>query len=278
MNHTTAIRCPICFHHCRLTDGQTGICLTRQNKNGRLIAAGYGKITSLALDPIEKKPLFRFYPNRPILSVGSFGCNLACPFCQNHEISQTSQVSYRMITPEELIHLALELKESHNNIGIAFTYNEPLLNYEYIIDCGKLAKPNHLDIVLVTNGTAEADIISRLLPFVSAMNIDVKAFSEDAYRKLGGDLKSVKQTVALASKTCHIELTTLIVEGINDDCDLFRNEIDWIASIDEEIPLHITRSFPRYQMTTIKPTPVAFLQELKQIAEEKLRYVYLGNV
>ena len=277
-NHDSTIICPVCFHHCRLAKGQTGLCRTRRNQNGTAASTAYGRITSIALDPIEKKPLYRFHPGQPVLSVGSFGCNLSCPFCQNHEISQSEKVPYRYMEPEELVELAVSLHRTHDNIGIAFTYNEPLLTYEYILECGKLLDESGLDLVLVTNGTAEPEILKLLLPYVSAMNIDIKAFHEDAYRLLGGSLESVKRTVELACRSCHVELTTLVVEGINDDTTLFKKEVAWIASVDPSIPLHITRSFPRFRMTEISPTPFSLMQEMKGIAEEKLEHVFLGNI
>lgn len=276
---STTITCPVCFRHCTLSEGQTGNCLARQNHNGESIPLNYGKITSIALDPIEKKPLYRFHPGSPILSVGSFGCNLHCPFCQNHGISQTDDVPCRELSPEELISVALDTKKQHGNIGIAFTYNEPLVNYEYILDCAVLAKSHSLAIVLVTNGTVEPEILRLLLPYVDAMNIDAKGFSNEIYRTLGGDFASVKRTVEMAQKYCHIEITSLIVAGINDSMDDMKQEAAWLASLNPTIPLHITRAFPNFRMPELIPTSVALMRELQQAAEAQgLEYVYLGNV
>lgn len=276
---STTITCPVCFRHCTLAEGQTGNCLARQNKDGESVPLNYGKITSIALDPIEKKPLYRFHPGSPILSVGSFGCNLHCPFCQNHGISQTDNVPCRELSPEQLVAVALDMKEEHGNIGIAFTYNEPLINYEYILDCAVLAKSHSLSIVLVTNGTVEPEILRLLLPYVDAMNIDVKGFSDDIYRKLGGSFASVKRTVELAHEYCHIEITSLIVTGINDSVDDMKQEAAWLASLNPSIPLHITRAFSNFHMPELMPTSVALMRELQSVAEAQgLQYVYLGNI
>ena len=270
--------CPVCFHHCALHEGQRGLCKARENKDGRIVSASYGQITSLALDPIEKKPLYHFHPGQPILSVGSYGCNLSCAFCQNHSISQESDAPTRFLAPEELVRIAIETAEEHGNIGIAFTYNEPLIQYEYILDCAKYAKETDLAIVLVTNGTAEAEILSSLLPFVDAMNIDVKGFSKEIYQRLGGDFASVQRTVEMACQKCHVEITSLIVPGLNDDPEEMRQEARWLSSLDPAIPLHITRCFPHYKMPHLKPTDIGLMEHLAEIAREHLEYVYLGNV
>ena len=278
-NTTAKITCPVCFRHCILDEGQTGNCLARQNQNGKSVSLNYGRISSIALDPIEKKPLYHFHPGSPILSVGSFGCNLHCPFCQNHGISQTDDVPCRELSPEQLVSIALDLKEQHGNIGIAFTYNEPLINYEYILDCAVLAKSHSLAIVLVSNGTAEPEILRLLLPYVDAMNIDVKGFSDAIYRRLGGSFASVKETVELAHGYCHIEITSLIVSGFNDSVEAMSEQAVWLASLDPAIPLHITRAFPNFRMPQLQPTPVSLMRNLQDAAKAQgLKHVYLGNV
>ena len=230
------------------------------------------------LDPIEKKPLRRFCPGSRILSVGSFGCNLACPFCQNYEISMTGEpeAEYREISPEELDGLAREYKK-YGNIGLAFTYNEPLVGYEFVRDTAKLVREHGMKNVLVTNGSAELEILEELLPYIDAMNIDLKGFTEAYYRKLGGDLETVKRFIRRSAEACHVELTTLILPGENDSEKEMEEEAKWIASIDPDIPLHVTRFFPRYKMTDRQATEVGKVYRLKECAEKYLKYVYTGN-
>lgn len=200
--------CPVCPHHCRLTEGQLGRCGARRNEKGKIVCDNYGKITALALDPIEKKPLRQFLPGSLILSVGSFGCNLSCPFCQNHEISMpdAAGAACRKITPKELAELAADCcgrgdRYGRKNIGVAYTYNEPLVGYEFVRDTAELVRERGMKNVLVTNGTAEISVLEELLPYIDAMNIDLKGFSEAYYRKLGGDLETVKSLSAGRRKT-----------------------------------------------------------------------------
>ena len=272
------LACPVCPHHCLLAEGQTGRCLARKRENGKIVSISYGKLTSLMPDPIEKKPLRRFYPGSRILSAGSFGCNLSCPFCQNHEISMAGpwQVPYRELSPARLADLAYKYRE-YGNIGVAFTYNEPLIGYEFVLDTARLVHERGMKNVLVTNGYAEDSALTELLPWIDAMNIDLKGFTESYYRRLGGDLQTVKQFIERAARSCHVELTTLIVPGENDSEDEMEEEARWIASVNPEIALHVTRFFPRYQMKDKKATDVRSVYRLKQIAERFLTYVYTGN-
>lgn len=228
------------------------------------------------MDPIEKKPLYHFFPGSNILSIGFFGCNMKCPFCQNYKISQYTGEG-RNVTSEELLSIAIELK-NRNNIGIAFTYNEPLTNFEFVYDTAKLFRQNNLKTVLVTNGNFTYETEEKILPYMDAMNIDLKAFSAEGYQKLGGDFETVKAFIKNAYGKCHIELTSLIVPGINDSEDEFSEEVDWISELSPEIPLHITRYFPRYKMLAGSPTPISVLKAFVKIAIEKLTYVHLGNV
>jgi pyruvate formate lyase activating enzyme len=239
----------------------------------------YGRLTSLALDPIEKKPLRRFHPGSLILSAGSYGCNLRCPFCQNYEISMEGpEAETVFLTPEELTAKALALSQAPpGNLGVAFTYNEPLVGYEYVKDCAALLHQKGLKTVLVTNGMICLEPLEALLPQVDAMNIDLKAFSRDGYRRLGGDLETVKGTIARSVGRCHVEVTTLIVPGENDSEDEMDAEAGWLASLDPELPLHISRFFPRFQMTDREPTPTKTMNALIQTARQHLRYVYSGN-
>lgn len=271
------LTCELCFHHCQLDEGQTGFCRARGNRNGKIVSLNYGKLTALALDPIEKKPLRRFHSGSLILSVGSFGCNLHCPFCQNAAIAAVSPEPYTQdCSPEQLVQEALRLREQ-SNIGIAYTYNEPLVGYEYVRDCAEQVHRAGLLNVLVTNGTIEEGPWKALLPLLDAVNIDLKGFTSDWYRRLGGDLATVKRSIDLAAQHCHVEVTTLIVPGENDSEDKMRALSAWLASVSPEIPLHVSRFFPRHQMQDRPPTPVQTVYRLAEVAREQLRYVYTGN-
>ena len=270
--------CEICPHHCRLDTGEIGKCRARINDGEKITALNYGKITSIALDPIEKKPLYRFFPGSAIISVGSYGCNLNCPFCQNFEISMAdSKFPARTITPEGLLDIALEFYYKGKNIGVAFTYNEPFIGYEFVRDTSKLLKEKNLKSVLVTNGTVASGALKKLLPLIDAMNIDLKGFSQEIYDYLGGDFETVKNTIQIAAQSCHVEVTTLIVPNMNDSEDDMRKESAWLASISPEIPLHVSRFFPRYKVTDRPPTDVKKVYRLAEIARENLKYVYTGN-
>lgn len=270
-------QCGLCFHRCSLDEGRTGLCRARANRGGRIVPLGYGRLTSLALDPIEKKPLRRFHPGSLILSAGSFGCNLRCPFCQNAEISMAgAEFPTREYTPEALAQLALALKP-RGNIGVAYTYNEPLVGYEYVRDCAALAREAGLLNVLVTNGTIEDAPWRQLLPLIDAVNIDLKGFSEDWYRSLGGDLETVKRSIVTAAQFCHVEVTTLIVPGGNDGEGEMRTLSSWLASVSPDIPLHVSRFFPRHLMTDRPATPVETVCRLAEAARERLNFVYTGN-
>ena len=271
-------RCELCFHHCALDEGQTGFCRARACQDGKIVSLNYGKLTSLALDPIEKKPLRRFHPGSLILSVGSFGCNMRCPFCQNHEISMAgdSGIPTVEVSPEQLAAQAAELVP-HGSIGVAYTYNEPLTGYEYVRDCAALVHEQGMVNVLVTNGTVEEEPWRALLPLVDAANIDLKGFTPSWYRRLGGDLETVKRSIVLAAERCHVEVTTLLIPGENDSEEEIRELARWLASISPEIPLHLSRFFPQYQMVDRLPTPVEQVYRLSEAAQEYLSHVYTGN-
>ena len=270
--------CGLCFHHCELDDGQIGLCRARSCRDGKIVPLNYGKLTSLALDPVEKKPLRRFHPRSLILSTGSFGCNLRCPFCQNHEISMAGDGAIQTVelSPERLAAKAAELVPQ-GNIGVAYTYNEPLVGYEYVRDCAALVHERGLVNVLVTNGMVEESPWRELLPLIDAVNIDLKGFTAAWYRKLGGDLDTVKRSIALAAEQCHVEVTTLLIPGENDSVEGVRELARWLASVDPNIPLHLSRFFPRYRMTDRLPTPVEQVYRLADEARAYLTYVYTGN-
>lgn len=282
--------CNVCFRHCSINDGELGFCRARSSKDGHVYPINYARITSLALDPIEKKPLNRFYPGSRILSVGSFGCNLRCPFCQNSEISWDDQVdrwqkSAESLSPKELADIAKECV-SRGNIGVAFTYNEPLIGYEYVRDTAKLIHDMGMKNVLVTNGTATKEVYDKLADYIDAMNIDLKGFNEHYYRDvLKGDLDMVLDMIGSAVKRCHVELTTLIIPGENDSEEEMRQISTWISelkdangnTIGQNIPLHISRFFPCFHMTDRDATDVSKVYRLADVAREKLKYVYTGN-
>ena len=280
--------CPVCPHRCRIAEGKTGRCRARGTRDGSVVPLNYGLVTSLALDPIEKKPLARFYPGSRILSVGSYGCSLNCPFCQNWEISMSDGQEFRhgrraednYVSPEALADMAEHLRPQRN-IGVAFTYNEPLISYEYVMDTARLLREKDLKVVLVTNGYVNDEIADTVLPLTDALNIDLKSFQDDVYRNfLGGNLAAVKNFIAKAAEQCHVELTSLIVPGMNDSEEEIRAMTQWIASLPhgEEIPLHITRFFPRYRMQDRNPTEKAAILKLVEIARQRLKYVFPGNI
>ena len=283
-------RCGVCFHRCEIPEGGRGFCGARTCRGGEVVPENYGRITALALDPVEKKPLRRFHPGGMILSAGSYGCNLRCPFCQNHDISWSAE-AFRLagrteqVPPEALADAAVRMKP-RGNIGLAFTYNEPLVGWEYVRDAARLCREAGLVNVLVTNGTAELPVLEALAPYIDAMNIDLKGFTDRYYRQtLGGDLGAVRAFIARAAQLCHVELTTLIVPGENDSEDEMRALSAWVAGLTDaegrqigrEIPLHISRFFPRFRMTDRAPTDVARVYRLADVARERLAHVYTGN-
>ena len=277
--------CPVCPHRCAIPEGGTGLCRARGTRNGKIVPLQYGIVSSLALDPVEKKPLRRFHPGSMILSVGSFGCNLRCPFCQNWEISTSggegrARGGEDFLPPENLADLAEKLR-TRGNIGAAFTYNEPLVGWEYVRDAAELLRKRGLRAVLVTNGCVHEEIAEKILPLVDALNIDLKSFRPEIYAKiLGGDLETVKRFIARAAESCHVELTTLIVPGMNDGEEEIRALAEWVASLPNgrEIPLHLTRFFPRYRMTDRPATSRQRVTDLVSAARESLAYVYPGNM
>ena len=277
--------CWLCPHRCHLSDGQTGFCRARQNQGGIIRSLSYGLLTSAALDPIEKKPLYHFRPGSMILSLGSFGCNLRCPFCQNYTISQAGrdgfegqQLPMDRTSPKEIVAAAQRLEETSGNIGVAFTYNEPLVGYEFVYDTARLLKEAGLVVVLGTNGQIEKDPWLQLLPYVDAVNIDLKGFTQSFYDWIGGDLKTTKAAIEMAAEQgVHVEVTTLVIPGKNDGAEEMAAEAEWLAGLSAELPLHLSRYFPRYR-SKIPMTPVETLQRLRRIAGARLRFVHLGNV
>lgn len=270
------IRCRVCPHNCMLDEGKFGICSVRTLKSNIPIAINYGEIASCGVDPIEKKPLYHFKPSKNILSVGTFGCNMTCTFCQNHEISQNRpQTEY--ISTDKLISI---INEVENNAGIAFTYNEPFMWYEYIYDVAKSIKeanPN-TSVVIVTNGYINEEPLMKLLPYVDAMNIDLKSYSNSYYKDLcGGSLKPVLKSIEIAAQKCHVEITTLLVSGENDSLEEVEEIARFLSSINKDIPLHLSRYFPRYKLMN-SPTDITFMRKAEEVASKYLNRVILGNV
>ena len=270
--------CPVCPHHCALAEGETGRCRARAARNGAVVSLNYGRVASLCLDPVEKKPFARWMTGKFILSVGSFGCNLRCPFCQNDAISQAGAAfPTTAVSPSELARLAGELIP-RGNVGVAFTYNEPLIGYEYVRDTARLLKEAGLSAAVVTNGCIAPRLFRALLPLVDAFNIDLKGWRASFYDWVGGDLAAVKENIRAAAAAAHVEVTTLIVPGKNDDPADMEAEAAWLAEISPDLPLHISRYFPRFLTTEIPATPVAVIHRLADVARRHLRYVYAGNV
>ncbi|WP_417144261.1 AmmeMemoRadiSam system radical SAM enzyme [Raoultibacter massiliensis] len=277
------LACGVCPHGCRLHEGSFGICGARTVRSGKVASLSYGQATSLALDPVEKKPFARFHPGSMILSYGSYGCNLRCSFCQNSDISMVDaagSLPTHFMSPENLIERAIELR-AQGNIGVAFTYNEPFIAPEYLMDAARRARGEGLASAAVTNGYVAKPVWDEALPHLDALNIDLKCFSEEGYRLLGapGGLAVVKRSIETALEAgVHVEVTTLVVPGFSDDEELFERECAWIASLDPSTPLHISRFFPAYRMIGAQPTPPAVLGLFQSIAKRYLAHVYLGNV
>lgn len=270
-------RCRLCPRHCRILPSQRGWCRTRWNDHGTLKALTYGLVTSAALDPIEKKPLAYFHPGAVILSLGSWGCNMNCAFCQNFEISQKEPES-RKVSPDDVLRLARALT-AEGNIGVAWTYNEPALSFEFIRDTAPLIKEAGLVNVMVSNGFISKEALEALLPLIDAWNIDLKGWNPDFYKTICGAARNpVLETIQRAHEMSHVELTNLVIPKENDDPQCFEDMVRWIGSLSPAIPLHITRFFPRWRMTNRPPTPVSTLVSLGKIARKYLNHVKIGNV
>ena len=275
-----AVECRLCPHHCHIAEGRSGICRSRSNHQGVLVSEVYGKPCALAIDPVEKKPLYHFHPGTTCLSIACTGCNFRCLNCQNHDISQASpaDADYYELVPEAVVALCLK----HHCPGIAYTYTEPLTYLEYVTDTARLAHEAGLWNILVTAGYVCQQPLKDLLPYLDAANIDLKSFSDDIYRKVsGGHLQPVLDTIlAMRDAGVWLELTNLVIPGTNDDLRMIRQMCRWLVENNlGEAPLHFSRFFPRYKMLNTPPTPLQTLRAAKQVAEEEgIRYVYLGNV
>jgi pyruvate formate lyase activating enzyme len=275
-----SLRCDLCPWNCILKPGQTGNCKVRSNENGILVTHVYNKIAAFGIDPIEKKPIYHFYPGTSILSIGEVGCNLHCSFCQNHRISQcfaTDFSGFHVINSDELVAKALKTPQ---NIGIAYTYNEPFTFYEFMFETARFARENGLKNVVVSNGYVNPAPLENILPFIDAFNIDLKAFSDEFYQKqTKGKLATVLETLKVIAKSrSHLEITNLVIPGLNDNETEFEKMAQWIAAeLGTDVPLHLSRYFPQYKLDA-PPTPTNKLEKLYVLAKQFLKYVYLGNV
>lgn len=270
--------CTLCPHFCRLPVGSTGICGVRKNTGAGIELLTYGIISGYSLDPVEKKPLYHFYPGMNILSAGSYGCNMRCDFCQNYSISQRTSSGYDLIT--EPLKLIDDAEAALNNIGIAFTYNEPVIWFEFIRDVSILARKKGMKTVLVSNGFINPDPLDEYISFTDAFNIDLKAFNNEFYRKYAGaSLEPVREAIKkIAGSGRHLELTTLVIPGLNDNDDEMEKEAAWIASeLGKDVPLHLSRYFPMYRRED-PSTPHDKLKNLAAVASRHLNYVYVGNL
>jgi pyruvate formate lyase activating enzyme len=267
------VRCTLCPHTCLIQDEKTGRCGIRRATKGTLVAEAYARISSLAMDPIEKKPLFHVKPGQSILSLGSAGCNFCCSFCQNWNISQKLP-SLSTVTPQQVVAEA----QAQGACGIAYTYNEPLINFEYVLDCAKLIREKGLLNVIVSNGYINPEPLQELLPWIDAWNVDIKSIVPEFYQRFcGAELDPVLNNVKVIAQHTHLEITHLIVTEGNDDLKQIRDLVDWIASVSTDIPLHFTRYYPQYQWEA-PPTDPELIMQAQAIAKEKLAWVYLGNL
>lgn len=272
------VECRICPHNCKLVKDQSGICGARKSDGDKIDLLTYGVISGYALDPIEKKPLYHFYPGTNILSLGSYGCNMRCDFCQNYNISQRTLESFAVTSPPEKI--IKDAQSALNNIGIAFTYNEPVIWFEFIRDVSLKARKKGLKTVLVSNGFVNPEVLEEIISFTDAFNIDLKAFNNTFYTKLTGagqePVKNALKQISKAGK--HLEITTLVIPGQNDDEGEMEAESRWIADeLGKDTPLHLSRYFPMYRRED-PATPEATLKKLYEIAARHLTYVYIGNI
>ncbi|MBR3317057.1 MAG: AmmeMemoRadiSam system radical SAM enzyme [Atopobiaceae bacterium] len=276
------IRCEVCPRGCELTPGGIGSCRARGNVGGTIMPMGYGRVTSLAIDPIEKKPLACWRPGTKVLSLGSFGCNLHCAWCQNHIISQAGEdgVPWREASPEAIVALAVRAHEEDELMtSVAYTYNEPLVGWEYVRDTSVLVHEAGLANVLVTAGCVRESVVREVAPLIDAVNIDLKSIRHETYSAVGGDLDAVQSAIRLfaAEPNCHVEVTTLVVPGINDTREEMDELAAWIASVDKNIVLHVTRFFPAWRMRKRTPTPVSMVYDLADVARAHLSNVFTGN-
>lgn len=272
------LECLLCPHYCKIANGKTGICGIRKNTGEKIELLTYGAISGFSNDPIEKKPLYHFFPGRNILSIGSYGCNMRCDFCQNHHISQNIPAS--LIAKTSPVEIAEKALSAANNIGIAFTYNEPVIWFEYVKDVAIAVKNSGLYTVMVTNGYINPEPLDELTKIIDAYNVDLKAFNNDFYRRLtGASLEPVKNTLKkIVRAGRHLEITTLLITGQNDNISDMENQVRWISSeLGSDVPLHISRYFPMYKRDDPATLETTLLRH-HEMASKYLRNVYSGNL
>ncbi len=266
------IRCQLCPHYCKISDSKTGICRVRKNIDGKLYSLNYSKVSSIGIDPVEKKPLYHFHPQSDVLSVGSWGCNMSCDFCQNWQISQ-QEPRLKDYSPEEIVNIALD-----KNIKLlAYTYSEPTVFYEYMLETAQIAHKKGLKNIMVSNGFINQKPLKKLIPYLDAANIDLKAFNDDFYNQYcGGGLDAVKKTIKLLAREIHLEITTLVVTSLNDDLKELNQMFKWVADINKDLPLHLSRYHPAYKLDN-PPTDLELMKKAYREAKKHLNNVYLGN-
>jgi pyruvate formate lyase activating enzyme len=275
-DHGSAVDCRLCPWNCHINPDDTGICQVRENRDGTLYSISYGELTSVAMDPIEKKPLYHFRPGTQIMSVGSFGCNLKCSYCQNWRISQ-QRPSAQHMSPQQLAETSRQ-RASQGNIGVAYTYNEPIIFYEFVYDTARLVAENGQSNVMVTNGLIQPEPLDQLLAYIDAMNVDVKSMDNDFYKSLcGGRVEPVLRTVENAIDRCHIEITNLLIPGENDSEQEIQDLVDWAAGVSPDMPIHFSAYRPAYK-EKIPATGRDSLRRAWDIATEKLHHVFVGNM
>ena len=274
-----AVACDLCPHACIISEGKAGYCKARYNENGGLVSPYLGRFTSIAVDPIEKKPLCHWRPGTQILSLGSLGCTMRCPFCQNYGIAQPTEQSLKRMPLKDINIQALAAKSRELGVkAVAYTYNEPALQAEYIIAAAPVLREAGIATVLVSNGMYSESLLQGLTPVVDAANIDIKSFNAGAYAKMGGSLDTLKRTIAgLLEAGVHVEATTLVVPGISDSPEEFVQETQWLAELSPDIPLHISRYRPAHKYDA-PPTDIELLQRFAVLAQLRLRHVHIGNV
>jgi len=268
------IQCTLCPNNCLIAPGKFGVCRVRTNSGGTLELPFYGRLSAVAIDPIEKKPLYHFYPGVSILSVGFVGCSFHCPFCQNHHIAHDTTYPTEMVSPQQLI----ELCEQRGSFGVAYTYSEPIVHLEYVLDTAAAARQRGLKNVLVSNGYINPEPAEQLLDLMDAANIDFKSWNPDFYREeIGGKVEQIKRFIEQAYNRISLEVTTLVIPTKNDSPEEIESITGFLASLSPDIPYHLSAYYPQYRYS-IPPTPASTLRELAEVARKHLNYVYLGNV
>lgn len=268
------IRCHLCPNNCLISPGRHGLCRVRFNSAGEMDLPFYGKLSSVAVDPIEKKPLYHFYPGESILSVGFVGCSFKCPFCQNYHIAHSTDLPTDFFSPQDLVDLSLR----QNSFGIAYTYSEPLVHLEYVLDTARLAHEKGLKNVLVSNGYINPEPASELLKILDAANIDLKTFNPEFYRReIGGKLEEVKRFISQAAGRISLEVTTLIIPTKNDTEEEIESIARFLASLDPNIPYHLSAYYPHHHYS-LPSTPRTTIRRLTGAAQKYLHFVYPGNI